>query len=40
MSDATRSVDVSLEIEAPPEAVWRALTEAQELTRRVATEAG
>jgi uncharacterized protein YndB with AHSA1/START domain len=33
MSDETRAFDMALDIEAPPEDVWTALTEAGELTR-------
>ena len=33
MNDTTRSTQVEIEIEAPPAAVWRALTDASELTR-------
>lgn len=33
MSDDTRDFELSIEIDAPPEEVWRALTEARELER-------
>lgn len=33
MSDSTRQMEVRLEIEAPTDAVWKALTDAQELER-------
>jgi uncharacterized protein YndB with AHSA1/START domain len=39
MSKGPRSVELSLEIEAPPERVWRALSEAQQILRWFAPEA-
>ena len=33
VSEATRSFEMQLEIDAPPEAVWKAITDAQELTQ-------
>lgn len=37
--DDTRSHDIEIEIDAPVEAVWKALTDAEELTRWVALDA-
>lgn len=33
MKKKTRNIEVEMEIDAPPDAVWKALTEAEELTR-------
>jgi hypothetical protein len=33
LTGKTRTFETSIEIDAPPEMVWRALTEAEELTR-------